>query len=277
MLLLLCRWKDADIMEWQHVCDLLSNVCSKMGNKLVTLQECIIENIPQQEENSDDDWKAKYLALEEKIIAQEEAKNTELEKVQRENSWLQNRLVEKLQQTRLQSDMIDQLKKDLINSVQQTEVSEGRRLCYEHKIKLLEKQLNSYTSQFSCTDQNFYDAESKYEETLALLQKEKENTEKTLQREILQLQTQLALLTQDINFENLPERTSEENSSQKNKEITLLQNIIKEQHLQICSLCKQFGIEVPLHIKPPHLKQLLVQYLEYEENTHSMNCEEPCP
>lgn len=76
-----------------------------------------------------------------KLQTLEQSKNEEIDKLQTEINWLQHRLAEKLQQTRRQNDIIDELKRDLVESIQQAKISEGRRLCYEHKIKNLEEQL----------------------------------------------------------------------------------------------------------------------------------------
>jgi len=201
MLVLLCRWKDVDILELQHVCDLLSEVCSKMSSQLLMLQER--EQAPQQEDKREE-WEEKFVELKEKLAFQEEEKQKEIAKLHSENLWLQNRLAEKLQHARLQGDMIDQLKKDLIASVQQTEISAGRCLCYEHKIKQLEKQLEEATSEGR--------GKTLHKERLSLLREEQEE-ESPEPKEAMQL-TQLQ--------EDLLQRTREEG---------LLREIIEEQFL----------------------------------------------
>ncbi|EPP34548.1 hypothetical protein CP10139811_0877 [Chlamydia ibidis] len=144
MLLLLCRLKDADLVEWQYACNTLSEVCSRMSNT-------ILLDKPSASSSKDalTDWENKYLELKKDYLFRDEQRQQQIEKLQNENSWLQNRLAEKLQQARHQNDIIDELKRDLVESIQQTEISEGRRLCYEHKIKVLEEQIDKLTTKFS--------------------------------------------------------------------------------------------------------------------------------
>lgn len=138
MLLLLCHWKDIDISEWKLACNTLLNVNYAMHERhqLSQLKSCT--TISQRVMESDH---CELEKLKHKLHAVEQLKNQEIEKLQTEINWLQHRLAEKLQQTRRQNDIIDELKRDLVESVQQTEISEGRRLCYEHRIRALEGQL----------------------------------------------------------------------------------------------------------------------------------------
>lgn len=157
-LLLLCRWKDADIKEWQSTCNLLLEVCTKMGADLSSRAKLIeVESMPQEEQKISE-WQQKCLVLEQDFLSREETRILEIEKLQSENIWLQQRLAEKLQQMRHQNDVIEELKRDLIESVQQTEISEGRRLCYEHKIKMLEEQIDKLMMSQSGT--NIFKAKS---------------------------------------------------------------------------------------------------------------------
>lgn len=138
VLLLLCRLKDADIREWKRVSQLLVEVCGKMSDQITALSESSPTPVS---DHSSVEWQQRISLIEQDFARRDELKDMEVEKLKNENVWLQNRLSEKLQQTRHQNDVIDSLKRELIESVQQTEISEGRRLCYEHKIKVLEEQL----------------------------------------------------------------------------------------------------------------------------------------
>ncbi|AHK63767.1 hypothetical protein [Chlamydia avium] len=158
-LLLLCRWKDADIKEWQSACNLLLEVCNKMGTELSSRTSKLLDAGPVLgEEQKIAEWKQKCLVLEQDFLSREETQTLEIEKLKSENIWLQNRLAEKLQQTRHQNDVIEGLKRDLIESVQQTEISEGRRLCYEHKIKMLEEQIDRLA--MSQTRENMFETQA---------------------------------------------------------------------------------------------------------------------
>lgn len=143
MLQLFCLWKDSDIMEWENTCQLLFGVCTKMS-------EDLLRNEQQQQIQSADkeqalaEWEKRVCELQSRLASQEDESRQEISKLQAENHWLQNRLAEKLQQSRHQKDVIDELKRDLVESVQQMEVSEGRRLCYEHKIRVLEEQIDRF-------------------------------------------------------------------------------------------------------------------------------------
>lgn len=138
MLLLLCYWKDIDISEWKYACNTLLNVTYAMQERHQFTQ---LKNFSQTSQNIVSDDHCELTKLKNKLIAVEQLKNQEIEKLQTEINWLQHRLAEKLQQTRRQNDIIDELKRDLVESVQQTEISEGRRICYEHKIRILEGQI----------------------------------------------------------------------------------------------------------------------------------------
>lgn len=125
-----------------------------MGEELSSRTSGLLEtdSSVSQEEKKMSEWQQKCLVLEQDFLSKEETRILEIEKLKSENIWLQNRLAEKLQQTRHQNDVIEELKRDLIESVQQTEISEGRRLCYEHKIKMLEEQIDKLTMSRSGTD-----------------------------------------------------------------------------------------------------------------------------
>ena len=143
MLQLFCLWKDADIMEWENTCQILFGVCTKMSEDLLRNQKQIQIQSANREQ-SQAEWEKTVCELKSQLASQEDESRQEISKLQAENSWLQNRLAEKLQQARHQNDVIDELKRDLVESVQQMEVSEGRRLCYEHKIKILEEQIDRF-------------------------------------------------------------------------------------------------------------------------------------
>ena len=117
------------------------------------MSEDLLRNEQQQQIQSADkeqalaEWEKRVCELQSRLASQEDESRQEISKLQAENHWLQNRLAEKLQQSRHQNDVIDELKRDLVESVQQMEVSEGRRLCYEHKIRVLEEQIDRFLAQ----------------------------------------------------------------------------------------------------------------------------------
>ncbi|SPN73742.1 hypothetical protein C10C_0585 [Chlamydia serpentis] len=275
MLRLLCRWKDADILEWQHVCSILSAVCSRMSGKLVSLQKETQNFCPQEAQLIDLQCQEQLSALEKEYVHQEEIKNQEIQKLQEENNWLQHRLAEKLQQIRHQNDIIDEIKKELFQSVQQAEISEGRRLCYEHKIKQLEEQLQRNISQQTAS---FIDKERSYpvyaeidelKNSLATLQQEKDVYVKTYHLEIAKLREKLQCYqegnqnsTETCSIEKLTEVQTD--LAQKKKTVALLQDIVEDQYCQLRDLHKQMGIDMPLNTKLDHLKGLLGKEIECE-------------
>lgn len=143
MLQLFCLRKDSDIMEWENTCQILFGVCIKMSEDLLR-SERQMQIQSASKEQSLAEWEKLVSELKFQLASQEDESRQEISKLQAENNWLQNRLAEKLQQARHQNDVIDELKRDLVESVQQMEVSEGRRLCYEHKIKMLEEQIDRF-------------------------------------------------------------------------------------------------------------------------------------
>lgn len=143
MLQLFCLWKDSDIVEWENTCQMLFGVCSKMSEDLLrNKKQMQIQSASKEQSLAE--WEQQVCELKSQLASQENANQQEISKLQAENHWLQNRLAEKLQQARHQNDVIDELKRDLVESVQQMEVSEGRRLCYEHKIRVLEEQIDCF-------------------------------------------------------------------------------------------------------------------------------------
>lgn len=142
MLLLLCYWKDSDIEEWKYACNTLLKVCYAMQEQYqnVHLKE-EGRGADSSNQNNQDALTLERSEWQTKLSTLKQAKDQEIDKLQTEINWLQHRLAEKLQQTRRQNDIIDELKRDLVESIQQVKISEGRRLCYEHKIKNLEEQL----------------------------------------------------------------------------------------------------------------------------------------
>lgn len=272
MLLLLCRWKDADIMEWQYACNALVDVCSKMSEHLVSNQSEIVKVDLPHDQDDHSEWKHRCVALEKELASRDELKNSEIEKLKSENSWLQHRLSEKLQQSRHQNDVIDELKRDLIESVQQTEISEGRRLCYEHKIKILEEQLDKLTlSRVPETDmfeQRSKESSLKEQEiidlnaALIVLRQERDDQFKQYQEEIARLNLELQYYRQSehTNLGSQKILQIQDELVQKKKEVALLQDVIEEQYCQIQSLRKKFGLEDIENA--PHLKQLLGRDLD---------------
>ncbi|AAD18761.1 hypothetical protein CpB0648 [Chlamydia pneumoniae TW-183] len=276
MLHLLCRWKDADIMEWQQICNILSGVCSRMSGKLVSLQKETQDSCHQEHERIHLQYREQLSALEEEYRRREEAKNQDLEKLQQENTWLQNRLAEKLQQIRHQSDIIDEIKKELLQSVQRTEISEGRRLCYEHKIKQLEEQLQRYVSQHGAPSIEIEEDKSsaayaeinRLKKSLIDLQQEKDIYIKTYHSEIAKLREKLqrqegAQTSSEVcSIEKLTEVQTD--LAEKKKAIALLQDIVEDQYCQLRDLHKEKGMAMPSNTKLDHLKGLLGKEPESE-------------
>nr|WP_238374152.1 hypothetical protein [Chlamydia caviae] len=271
MLLLLCRWKDADIMEWQYTCNALADVCSKMSGQLVCSKSEVLQVDLSHEQDIHLEWKHRLLALEKEFSSRDEVKNSEIEKLKNENSWLQHRLSEKLQQTRHQNDIIEELKRDLIESVQQTEISEGRRLCYEHKIKVLEEQLDKLTlSRIPETDmfeqgpkesvlqQEIVDLN----EAMTALHQKKADQDKKYQEEIARLSLELQNYRQSerTNTETEKLLQIQDELVQKKKEVALLQDLVEEQYCRILTLNKKLGCEDVLSVS--HLKRLLGRDLD---------------
>lgn len=120
MLFLLYRLKEAQLAELEQTCIELMGVCRRMGEALVEYQSDVTTLEQIQEECL--------------------SKLEEIKRLEAENTWLQQRLTEKMQLTRNQSDLIDELKQGLIESVQQSE-HEKRDQSYEHRIQTLEKRL----------------------------------------------------------------------------------------------------------------------------------------
>ncbi|ANH78422.1 hypothetical protein Cs308_0251 [Candidatus Chlamydia sanziniae] len=266
MLRLLCRWKDTDTIEWQYICDILVNVCSKMSEQLLVLQQGTTETHFDNYDQIDAEYEGKVLALEEKLSSCEAIKNHEIEKLQAENTWLQSRLVQKLHQFRYQNDIIDQLKKDLINNVQKTQLSEGRRLCYEHRIRQLEEQLEHNFPQEHKSEPSARDIEvNQLKKTLACLKSEKEEETKTYQTEITKLQTKLQQCQKKGKKKEVSPKESyawkltevQTDLAQKKKEIALLHDLVEEQYCQLRDLHKQLGTEISLDTKLVHLKKLI--------------------
>lgn len=141
MLLLLCYWKDSDILEWKYACNTLLNVCYAMQERHQFDYRLKNDNVQTESLVNHDVVDLERTMWQTKMQSLEQLKNQEIDKLQTEINWLQHRLAEKLQQTRRQNDIIDELKRDLVESIQQAKISEGRCLCYEHKIKNLEEQL----------------------------------------------------------------------------------------------------------------------------------------
>ncbi len=276
MLRLLCRWKDSDIMEWEQVCSILSGVCSRMSGKLASLQKETQDSCDQENERINFQYKEQLSALEEEYIRRQEAKDQEIEKLQGENHWLQNRLAEKLQQIRHQNDVIDEIKKELLQSVQQTEISEGRRLCYEHKIKQLEEQLQRHISQQGAPSIEIEEEKSyapyaeikQLKKSLITLQQEKDLYIKTYHLEIAKLREKLKQQegsqtnSEVCSVEKLTEVQTD--LAEKKKTVALLQDIVEDQYCQLRDLHKQMDVAMPSNMKLDHLKGLLGKELECE-------------
>ncbi|WP_375793976.1 hypothetical protein O1W69_00910 [Chlamydia sp. 12-01] len=254
-------------MEWQYACNALADVCSKMSGQLVSNKSEVLQVDLSHEQDVHLEWKHRFLALEREFSSRDEIRNSEIEKLKNENSWLQHRLSEKLQQTRHQNDVIDELKRDLIESVQQTEISEGRRLCYEHKIKILEEQLDKLTlSRIPETDmfeQGSKESLLKQQEIVSLneammiLHQKKADQDKKYQEEISRLSLELQHYRQSeyTNIESQKILQIQDELVQKKKEVALLQDLVEEQYCQIQTLNKKFGCEDVLNVS--HLKRLL--------------------
>ncbi|QVE49604.1 hypothetical protein SBV42_02645 [Chlamydia crocodili] len=259
-------------MEWQYACNALADVCSKMSGQLIPSKPELSQEDLSCEQDIHLEWKHRFSALEKEFLSRDEVRNTEIEKLRSENGWLQHRLSEKLQQTRHQNDIIDELKRDLIESVQQTEISEGRRLCYEHKIKILEEQLDKLTlSRIPETDmfeQGSKESLLKQQEIIDLnkamtsLHQKKADQDKKYQEEIARLSLELQSYRQTacINTESAKLLQIQNELVQKKKEVALLQDLVEEQYCQIQRLNKELGFEDVLNVS--HLKQLLGRDLD---------------
>ncbi|MEF9496691.1 hypothetical protein [Chlamydia sp. 04-14] len=271
-------------MEWQYACNALADVCSKMSGQLIPSTSELLQEDLSNEQDAHLEWKDRLSVLEKEFLSRDEVRNTEIEKLKNENGWLQHRLSEKLQQTRHQNDIIDELKRDLIESVQQTEISEGRRLCYEHKIKILEEQLDKLTlSRIPETDmfeQGSKESSLKQQEiidlneTIMILHQKKSDQDKKYQEEIARLSLELQNYRQTayINTESEKLLHIQNELVQKKKEIALLQDLIEEQYCQIQTLNKKLGFEDVLNVS--RLKQLLGRDLDCNsaECTQESNC-----
>ncbi|WP_348664150.1 hypothetical protein [Chlamydia vaughanii] len=253
-------------MELQYASSILAEVCSKMSSDLISNTSSVLEVEEVNGETTHSEWKHRLSVLEQDFSSREEMRNAEIEKLKSENSWLQNRLSERLQQTRHQNDIIDELKRDLIESVQQTEISEGRRSCYEHKIKILEEQLDKLTmSRIPETDmfeQGSEESLAKQKElidlnsTLKQLHKKQTDQEMTYQEEIAKLHLELQYYRQSVDCQEAHKIVQIQNELvQKKKEVALLQDLVEDQYCQIQTLHKKLGQEGALNAS--RLKQLL--------------------
>ncbi len=265
MLLLLCRWKDADIMEWEYACAALADICSKMSGQLLANKSEVVQAALPNEQDMHAEWTYRFSALEREFASRDEMRNSEIEKLKNENNWLQHRLAEKLQQVRHQNDIIDELKCDLVESVRQTEISEGRRLCYEHKIKILEEQLDKVTlSKIPETDM----FEQRHAECLS-----QEDQTTQYQEEIARLNLELQCYRNsdytNVEAEKIVQIHDE--LVQKKKEIALLHDLVEEQHCHIQTLSKQLGLEDVVHVS--HLKQLLGRDLDCNPCIQESQCD----
>ncbi|WP_213318737.1 hypothetical protein [Chlamydiifrater volucris] len=77
----------------------------------------------------------------------EDNKNAEIEKLAGENSWLRDRLEEKLRLSQYRGEVIDGLKREIAKLANEAEIGESRRLCYEYRIKVLEDRLEKVPMQ----------------------------------------------------------------------------------------------------------------------------------
>ncbi|KPZ36524.1 hypothetical protein GWE_04415 [Chlamydia psittaci NJ1] len=264
MLLLLCRWKDADIMEWEYACTALADICSKMSEQLLSNKSEVEQAVLPNEQDMHSEWKYRFSALEKEFASRDEMRSSEIEKLKNENNWLQHRLSEKLQQVRHQNDIIDELKRDLVESVQQTEISEGRRLCYEHKIKILEEQLDKVTlSKIPETDM--------FEQRHAECPLQEDQTTK-YQEEIARLNLELQYYRNSDSTHVEAQKVVQIHDElvQKKKEIALLQDLVEEQHCHIQTLSKQLGLEDVLNVS--HLKRLLGRDLDCNQCIQESQC-----
>lgn len=142
MLVLLCRWKDIELAEWEQTCSVLKNICSEMGTELLSF----LHNEDAAESDTTVNGLDSVRPLQKILANAPVLESQQIEQLQLENDWLQQRLDEKSKEASSQIHLIEELRKDLLERSQQMEIKEDHILCCERKIRDLEEQLAACSS-----------------------------------------------------------------------------------------------------------------------------------
>ncbi len=142
MLVLLCRWKDIELAEWEQTCSVLKNICSEMGTELLSF----LHNEDAAESDTTVNGLDSVRPLRKILANAPVLESQQIEQLQLENDWLQQRLDEKSKEASSQIHLIEELRQDLLERSQQMEIKEDHILCCERKIRDLEEQLAACSS-----------------------------------------------------------------------------------------------------------------------------------